>query len=306
MTQSTINISRLPAPDVVETIDFEAIYAARKDELIARFPPEHQAEVSETLTLESEPSVKLLQEGAYRETILRQRINEAARACMLAYASGADLDNLAAGFEVQRLTLVPSDDTTTPPTPAIMESDADLRRRTQLAPEGATAAGSRQAYRFYALSADPDVADVEIQSPSPGEVAVYVLSRSGNGTPSEDVLGAVLAALSAEDVRPINDYVIVRPVDLVLFTVSATLYVQPGPALSVVADAAQEALQAYLRRSDRIGDGVPLSAIYAALHQTGVVRVELTSPQVDIVCASTQVAHCTSIDLHAVREVGHG
>jgi phage-related baseplate assembly protein len=33
--------------------------------------------------------VKLLQENAYREVIWRQRVNEAARAVMLAYAAGA-------------------------------------------------------------------------------------------------------------------------------------------------------------------------------------------------------------------------
>ncbi|NUV25651.1 hypothetical protein MS6204_04603 [Escherichia coli] len=45
-----------------------------------------------TLELESEPATKLLQENAYRELLLRQRINEAAQAVMVAYAMGGDLD----------------------------------------------------------------------------------------------------------------------------------------------------------------------------------------------------------------------
>ncbi len=48
------------------------------------------------LALESEPIVKNLQENTYREVLLRQRINEAAQAAMLAYAIGSDLDQLAA------------------------------------------------------------------------------------------------------------------------------------------------------------------------------------------------------------------
>ncbi len=44
-----------------------------------------------TLELESEPATKLLQENAYRELLLRQRINEAAQAVMVAYAMGGDL-----------------------------------------------------------------------------------------------------------------------------------------------------------------------------------------------------------------------
>ncbi len=43
--------------------------------------------MARTLALE-EPIVKLLQENAYREVILRQRVNDAAKAVMLAYSTG--------------------------------------------------------------------------------------------------------------------------------------------------------------------------------------------------------------------------
>ncbi len=88
----TIDLSQLPAPDVVEELDFETILAERKATLISLYPEEGQDAVARTLALESEPIVKLLQENAYREVIWRQRVNEAARAVMLAYASGSDLD----------------------------------------------------------------------------------------------------------------------------------------------------------------------------------------------------------------------
>ncbi|MFH7191571.1 baseplate assembly protein, partial [Klebsiella pneumoniae] len=79
--------------------------------------------------LESEPVVKMLQENVYRELLLRQRINEAARAVMVAYSGGDDLDNLGANNNVQRRVITAADDTTTPPTEAVMESDADYRQR---------------------------------------------------------------------------------------------------------------------------------------------------------------------------------
>lgn len=83
---AVIDLSQLPAPDVVETLDFETILAERKATLISLYPEDEQEAVARTLTLESEPLVKYLEENAYREVILRQRINEAAKAGMVAYA----------------------------------------------------------------------------------------------------------------------------------------------------------------------------------------------------------------------------
>lgn len=86
-----IDLNQLPAPDVVEELDFETILAERKATLISLYPEDQQEAVARTLMLESEPLVKLLEENAYRELIWRQRVNEAARAVMLACAAGNDL-----------------------------------------------------------------------------------------------------------------------------------------------------------------------------------------------------------------------
>ena len=112
---ATIDLSQLPAPDVVEQLDYESLLEERKTTLISLYPADQQEAISRTLTLESEPLVKLLQENAYRELILRQRVNEAARAVMVAYATGSDLDQLAANFNVERLVLQAADTTTIPP-----------------------------------------------------------------------------------------------------------------------------------------------------------------------------------------------
>lgn len=82
-----VDLNQLAAPDVVEVLDYETILAERKATLVSLYPEEQQEAVARTLTLESEPIVKLLEENAYREVIWRQRVNEAARAVMLAYAS---------------------------------------------------------------------------------------------------------------------------------------------------------------------------------------------------------------------------
>lgn len=92
-----IDLSKLPAPKIVEELNFEAILAAMRADLEGRLPGWTAA------VLESDPANKILEVAAYRELLLRQRINEAARACMLAFASGSDLDHLSAFYAVSRL-----------------------------------------------------------------------------------------------------------------------------------------------------------------------------------------------------------
>lgn len=44
--------------------------------------------------------------------ILRQRVNDAAKAVMLAYSTGEDLDQLGANFNTPRLVVAPADEST--------------------------------------------------------------------------------------------------------------------------------------------------------------------------------------------------
>jgi phage-related baseplate assembly protein len=97
------DLNQLAAPDVVEVLDYETILSERKATLVSLYPEEQQEAVTRTLKLESEPIVKLLEENAYREVIWRQRVNEAARAVMLAYAADSDLDQIGGNYNVERL-----------------------------------------------------------------------------------------------------------------------------------------------------------------------------------------------------------
>lgn len=294
---NAIDLSRLPSPTVIEALDFEALLAARKADLLALYPATQQAELATRLALESEPLTKLLQESAYRELILRQRINDAARGVMLAYAQGADLDQLGANYNVYRLTIDAGDSSAVPPRAPVLESDTDFRRRIQLSPEGYTTAGSEQSYVFHGLSADADVADISAISPQPGAVTVYVLARSGDGSASEALLGAVTAALNQEQVRPMTDQVSVQSASIVSYTIEAELVMLPGPDSAVVRAAAQAAAEAYAAAQHSMRRDVTLSGLYAALHQPGVQRVELAAPVANLVIGDGEASHCTAITL---------
>ncbi|MFJ5318276.1 baseplate assembly protein [Pectobacterium versatile] len=292
-----IDLSQLPAPAVVEELDYEAIYIERKAVLLSLYPEDQRAAVARTLTLESDPLVKLLQENAYRELIWRQRVNEAARAVMVAYAQGDDLDQLGANFSVARLVITPADDSTLPPTPALMESDSDFRLRIQQSFEGLSVAGSVGAYQYHGRSADGRVADVSVISPSPASVTVSVLSREGDGSASPELVAIVATALNGEDVRPVADRVTVQSAAIVPYEIDATLYLYRGPEAEPVRAAAEQRLKAYISAQHRLGRDIRRSAIYAALHVEGVQRVELTTPAADIVLTAAQASYCSGYRL---------
>lgn len=290
---ATIDLSQLPAPKVIEELDYETLLAERKATLISLYPVEQQAAITLTLALESEPIVKLLQENAYRELILRQRINEAATAVMVAYAIGSDLDQLAANNSVARLITTPADDDAVPPVAAMMESDDDLRQRIPEAFEGMSVAGPVRAYEYHAVTADGRVADASAISPSPAVVVVSVLARDGNGTAPAELIGIVSDALNDESIRPVGDRLTVQSAQIVEYSIAATLYVYPGPASEPIRADAETRLQAYITEQRRLGRDIRRSAIYAALHTQGVQRVELDAPLADVVLDKTQAAYCT-------------
>ena len=289
----TIDLSQLPPPVVVEPLDFETLFNERKAAFIALYPADEQDVISRTLSLESEPITMLLEENCYRELLLRQRVNEAARAVMVAYSVGSDLDQLAANFNVERLTITPEDDSVVPPVPAVMESDADLRVRTPQAFEGLSVAGPTAAYEFFGLSADGRVADVSAVSPSPACVTISVLSREGDGTASQELIDIVASALDGEEVRPVADRVTVQAAEIVPYEIDATLYIYPGPESEPIRQASEQKLQAYIADQRRLGRDIRLSAIYAALHVEGVQRVELAQPLADMVLNDNQASNCT-------------
>ncbi|MGU5630169.1 baseplate J/gp47 family protein [Aeromonas caviae] len=290
---STITLSQLPQPDVIELLDFETILAERKAYFVSLYPADQQASVEATLALESEPITKLLQENAYRELILRQSINDAAVANMLAWAKGSDLDNLVANWKVTRLTIQPGDPTATPPVPEIKEDDEALILRALMAWDGLSVAGPTGAYEYFALSADGKVADAKGSSPAPAQALVTILSTEGNGTADATLVAKVTAALNGENVRPVADRLTVQSAGIINYTITAQLHIDSqGAEADVILQAARDSLAAFINPRRRIGVEVPRSAIDAALHVQGVRKVSLIS-WADITPSATQAAYCT-------------
>ena len=285
-TSTAIDLSRLPPPDVVEALDYETILAELTADLAARLP-------SFTAFLESDPAIKILQIVAYRELLLRQRVNDASRAVLVAFAAAGDLDHIAALFGVARLELTPADPQTG--AAAVMEADDDLRQRVLLAPDSYSVAGPRSAYVFHALSADGAVLDASATSPAPGEVVVSVLTGDGDGTAPAELLALVDAAVGADDVRPLTDQVTVQSAGILPFDIEAELTLYPGPDPQLILTTASDGLDAMLANNRRIGRDITRSAIFGALHVAGVQNVSLAAPLADVVADDTQAAFAENI-----------
>jgi phage-related baseplate assembly protein len=281
---AAVDISQLPSPDAVEPLDFETIYA----DLLAYYRTSYP---QFTAALESDPVVKLTQAFAYRELLLRQRVNEALRAAMIASSRGADLENLAAFFGVTRLSVLNDETDELEP-----ESDDRLRRRAALAVETYSSAGAPGAYKYHALTAAPTLKDVSAISPAPGEVLVTLLGGTGDGSVTDDELNAVRAVLDREEVRPLTDVVAVSAPEIIEFEIDAGLVLYPGPDAETVRRRAQEAVTAYAFARHRLGQDVTLSGLHAALHQNGVQRVTIREPApLPLIVEPTQAAYCIKI-----------
>ncbi|HBX3294514.1 baseplate assembly protein [Klebsiella pneumoniae] len=290
----TIDLSQLPQPTIIEELDFEEILIEVKAVMVAAYPADQQAAVIAALTLESEPLNVIAQALAYREMLLRQRINEGAAACMLSHSTGDDLDNIAANLNTERLIKAEATETTD----AEMESDEALRLRAQAAFEGMSVAGPSAAYEYFARSASGKVADAKASSPAPAEVIIAVLSTEGDGTASPELLAAVAEAVNDEEVRPLGDRVTVRSAEIVDYEINATLYLYPGPESEPIINAADASLQKFLKQSDKkVSRDVARSAISAALHVQGVQRVVLNAPPDDIRISDIQAARNTGYNL---------
>ena len=298
---SVVDFSQLPSPNLIKVLDYEQILAKRKARFISLYPAEEQEYWADVLTRESEPVTKVLQENAYMEMLMSNQINQDARALLLAFSSGSDLDHIAASYYgVTRLVITPANPNTVPPTAAVMEKDDDLKERCLLSLSGFNTAGAANAYKFFSKSADGRVADASIISheDNPCFLDVYITQHdSEDFSASPELIDIVQKALDPEDVRPVGDRPTVQSSVAVTYQIQARLYISQTAENVMLLSVAKERLQKYVEQSKKIGQSIRLSAIYAALHVDGVSRVEIINLTSDIEISKSQHAFCTGIDV---------
>ena len=268
------DLASLPTPAVIETLSFETIFSELQTEFQSRYP-------DYSALLASDPAVKLLEVAAYREVLLRNRINTAAKASLLAFATGSDLDHLAAFYGVTRL---------------MDETDEALRLRTRQRIIGFANAGGAAHYRYWALSASPEVADVEVDSPEPGRVRISVLAKGEEQTVLDAVLDAVRAVVLRDDIRVLTDTVEVVPAVLIPITVAARIWLYPDTPMAAL-DAIEARFKEALAAQSGLGWDLTPSWVIGELQRPGVHKVELLAPTTDIRASANQAVRLIHLNL---------
>ena len=295
---SIVDFSQLPAPNLIKELDFETLFNDRKEKFIGLYPVTEQAQWRAILSRESDPIVKILQENAYLEMLYQHKCNTDARALLIAFSTGPDLDHLAlTEYGLVRQIITPEDLSVTPPLPAVYESDERLKERCLLSYDGMNTAGSTNAYRYFALSADGRVENIKVKSDE--DIPCYLdiiitQSDSLNGEASQELIDIVQTALNPDTIRPVGDRPLVTSSIAVNYQIEAVIYIGKNAEDTLLLEAANIRLDNYIKNAKKNGDSIYLSAIYAALHVDGIERVEIISPSADIIIDSYHHPFCTS------------
>ena len=141
-------------------------------------------------------------------------------------------------------------------------------------------AGARGSYIYWAMQEDTKIADVIAASPTPGVVKLYVLMDDGKPA-SKEIKDKVLAACSADDRRPLTDFVSVEDPEQVPYNVRLTYYIQDDAEIS-----AEELSLAVAGKvgeftdwqSEKLGRDINPSRLISMLMETGIKRVEVAEP----------------------------
>lgn len=116
--------------------------------------------------------------------------------------------------------------------------------------------------------------------PSAGKVDLYVLMDDGSIAQTE-IKNAVLAACSADTVRPLTDDVAVKDPQTVEYNISFTYFIPSDAAVSSseIEAAVNAAVDQFVSwQCAKLGRDINPSYLIGLLMQTGIKRVVLTSP----------------------------
>lgn len=179
------------------------------------------------------------------------------------------------------------------------EGDDEYAERIRLAPNSFSVAGPEKAYVYHAKSVSPAIIDVKVDSPTPGEVDVYVLLTDGT-LPTSDTLEQIEAYLSAEEIRPLTDYVVVKAPTASNYEIELHYWISQedsSKAAQIQADVEAAVEQYRLWQQTKIGRDIPPGKLLQLVFAAGANRVDDSTmkPSAWKKLESMQVAQCTGV-----------
>ena len=325
-----LDLSQLPAPKVLQTVDFDALLS----QVVTFF---RDLDPDYIDVIESDPGYNLLQAISYVASILKAEINAAAAAVLITHSTGTDLDNLAAFWSLTRQS---------------GESDADFQERTANYLE-ALIPGSNAWYNHNAIQVSvtevpgidnlingvPTPIDVSIidsqtiQTPNPsydpsqaksetnletipGSLNLYVQSQAWTDPrttpdllheliPSAEMIQAVknyldvvgttatgTAKMESLTRRFLNDTVYVLPATPKPFVICAELSIKSSLNASTELAKIQGETRIFVDANLKIKQEIPISSIYRTIQTDEVNAFRLIYPTADIIPLDGETPVC--------------
>ena len=160
------------------------------------------------------------------------------------------------------------------------ETDDNYRERIRLVHESFSTAGCADGYIYWAKTAG--AGDVTVNSPSAGEVNVYVLKTDGTiPTANDPLISDVLEVVSAKDKRPLTDRVMVLPPNEVKYIVDITYHISADDEKNLlnIEASVSAAVDEYIKwQSEKIGRDINPDKLRKLVLNAGASRVEITTP----------------------------
>ena len=158
------------------------------------------------------------------------------------------------------------------------EEDAPYRERIRSAESVASTTGTRNAYRMRAMAVSVDILDARALCPEPGIVDIWLRLKENATEPEKAVLiTKVIAALNADDARPLTDRVNVKPAERVeyLLAVKYTLPQEDAGGTYLKMEAAANVYREWQEKT--LGISFDPYRLQALLYEAGAERAEISA-----------------------------
>lgn len=315
-------------PQAFQVPDFETLLSEYKTaaiDYVKAKQPEIADDLKEAFDNESELLAQITEAFVLRRQAEIREQNYWALQMFRRYVTESDMvELLALQYGLKRQLLKAADESTFPPTPAVMESDDSLLRRFDLAPYQFHTTGTRLGYKFHALTLDerPTItidsqddavimryefpgltrpmpvkdAAPRMLKPNSGEVCVTILSReNADGTASEALLERVQNYLRRDDIAQESDLVTVKSAKPKHYPIHVTIYTGGDPTNSVIESEAKAATLAFTEKMHQLGATIDREAVGAIYYELGAKRAKVHQPAADVICDWDEAPYCSEV-----------
>lgn len=332
---STIRPELLPTMQVLQSIDTETLITQRMLKLkqiwLQHDPP--NAANYDVDNLEFDP-IRITQElSSYFELLVRDRVNQAARAVTLAFSVGADLDAIASRYPaggVPRKTANATDPALLWTGAGTQEPDALYKQRVWLSPNILSLSGPGQAvyesYVYWALTAPMPPGELPIKhatqytKPYTGNVYLPILPYQPLNTiwkqspfntnqwslspaavvyPTDAQVSAVYGYIAAPYMgrMGLTDVLSVLKPKVVNATIDADIYLFPAVDVATLMNEIMAAIGNMVVALNWLGADLTLLALEGAMAQAGVYNTVIRAPAADVIVGLDSVINIQSVTL---------